>query len=501
MTSKTQTEQYLRSVELPEETKSYTVISHGDIIDKLRDLLEKNNFVVETELFKAEAKGEIALGFIKIKNDLDPDMGMTFNWSNSYNKQLRFSCSIGGFIYDNKVPFVSANNSAIWTRKHTGVALDETLETMEAMITIANEHFNEIVEMKKKFQTFKVSRKDYAKLIGLLYFDKHIISADQASIIRREYDKPSFEYSDSTNLWGLYKIIMHAVSDQAPKSWYQQQVKINNYVQLMYKMIKAEDEDTEELEIEDEVTIPEQTTLELSTSEEVVTMSEEQIEMVEREYAYATTSVNDTPETAVSFFDTIDKKSTLESHSLMIVDFSDNPEPAVVVNEKGVFEETATCENCGSTDVIINASAQMICDNCGHEEDTGLGENTFEEEDDFEIIDDSDDLDVTIFEEENEEEIIEEEEITLPTVETSKEKPILKLIEIEPQNDDLFSLDEEVTPIRTLPAVKILNKAIVDFASNYYSDSELESANIIENNNYTVVELNTNELFVLNEIL
>ena len=553
MISKTQTEQYLRATALPEATKSYTVISHGLIIDSIREHLTLNNFIIEEELYKGEAKGEIALGFMRLKNDLDSDMGMTFNWSNSYNKQLRFSCGIGGFIYDNQVPFVSANNQAAWTRKHTGTALDETMEIIKSMIESANEHFDEILQMKKTFQKIKVSRKEYAKIVGLLYFDKKIISVEQASVIRKEYDTPSFDYKEPDTLWGLYKIIMHAVKDQAPKQWYQQQVKINNYIQLLYKMVKAED-DLEELIIEDEVETVEQVKIDLSDLEgeytleqmdtvietieerieDAVTMSEEQIEMVEKEYAYPfdVVGVKEYPiedgqygkpfdeenpdvagdvtldiipeeekseelqeidevlvekeQPAASFFDSIDKKSPIESQSMMIIDFSDDPEPTVVINEKGVFEETATCENCGSTDVIINASVQMICDNCGHEEDTGLGDAEFEEvEDELIEEDDTDDVVLTDDIEEIFEEI--EDEIILPKVEPVKEL----------HTEDLFSLDEEVTPIQTIPDVKVFNQKIVDFAGKYYSDTELESANIVEKSDYTVIELNTNEMFVL----
>ena len=96
--------------------------------------------------------------------------------------------------------------------------------------------------MKKTFQKIKVSRKEYANIVGLFYLDKQIISVEQASVIRKEYDTPSCDYKEPDTLWGLYKIIMHAVKDQAPKQWYQQQVKINNYIQLLYKMVKAEDD-------------------------------------------------------------------------------------------------------------------------------------------------------------------------------------------------------------------------------------------------------------------
>jgi hypothetical protein len=239
MTSKTQTEQYLRAVALPEQTDSYTVISHGDIIDTVRQMLADNGFTIKEELYKGEANGNIALGFMQLENDLDPDMGMTFNWANSYNKQVKFSCAIGGFIYDNQVPFVSGTNQGKWNRKHTGTALDETKEVIEAMIVSAHDHFAEIIAMKEQFKSIKLSRKEYAKLSGLFFFDKMLISPDQVSVLRKEYDKPHVEYSDKGTLWEYYKMLMLAVVDQSPKTWYKQQSEISNYINILYSISKT----------------------------------------------------------------------------------------------------------------------------------------------------------------------------------------------------------------------------------------------------------------------
>ena len=245
MVSKTQTEEYLRKTQLPVATKSYTVISHGEIIDAVRDMLAKHGFIITSELYKAECNGDVALGFMQIETQDDPDMAMTFNWTNSYNKMVRFSCSIGGFIYDNQVPFVSTSNQASWNRKHTGTALEETLEVIEAMVASADEHFSQIVTMKNKFKAIPVSRKEYAKLMGLLYFDKQVISSEQVNLIKREYNKPSFDYNDKGTLWEVYKMIMFGIVDQPPKSWYKQQMDINSYIQVLFNVA------SEELENED----------------------------------------------------------------------------------------------------------------------------------------------------------------------------------------------------------------------------------------------------------
>lgn len=245
MTSKTATEEYLRKTNLPAETESYTVIPHGIIIDEIRDRLERNGFIVTSELYKSECNGDVALGFMKIENGADPDMAMTFNWSNSYNKQVRFSCSIGGFIYDNQVPFASSTNSASWNRKHTGTALTETVDIITAMIESANDHFDTIIEMKERFKATEVSRKEYAKLMGLLYFDKNVITSEQVNIIKREYDKPSFKYSDPGTLWEVYKMIMLGIVDQSPKKWYSQQMIIHDYIQVLFNVAKDKVEEEE----------------------------------------------------------------------------------------------------------------------------------------------------------------------------------------------------------------------------------------------------------------
>jgi hypothetical protein len=51
MTSRTQTEEYLRKTQLPEATESYTVIPHGTVIDTVRAMLEQYGFIVTNELY------------------------------------------------------------------------------------------------------------------------------------------------------------------------------------------------------------------------------------------------------------------------------------------------------------------------------------------------------------------------------------------------------------------------------------------------------------------
>ena len=235
MKCKTETESYLRNVALPQATKSYTPIAHGDIIDEVREALKLGGFAVKSELYKAEQKGEVAAGFMEISDsNLDEDMAMTFNWTNSYNKMLRFSCGIGGLIYDNNVPFVSRDAQVTWARKHTGTAKEESTNVINQMISQAVHHFGKIVAMKDKFKAIEIDREEYSKLMGLLFFDKDILGIEQSTQIRNEYNNPSFDYSGKGTLWEVYKIIMFGVKEQSPKTWYKQQIEINTFITLRY---------------------------------------------------------------------------------------------------------------------------------------------------------------------------------------------------------------------------------------------------------------------------
>jgi hypothetical protein len=235
MKCKTQTESYLRNVALPQATKSYTPIAHGDIIDEVRAALKSEGFIISSELYKAEQNGEVAAGFMEISDkSLDADMAMTFNWTNSYNKMLRFSCGIGGLIYDNNVPFVSRDAQVNWARKHTGTAKEESTNVINQMINQAVHHFTKIVDMKDRFKAIVIDRNEYSKLMGFLFFDKSILGIEQSTQIRNEYNNPSFDYSGKGTLWEVYKMIMFGVKEQSPKTWYKQQIEINTFITLRY---------------------------------------------------------------------------------------------------------------------------------------------------------------------------------------------------------------------------------------------------------------------------
>ena len=98
------TKDYLIKAPLPTHGKSYTVVSHQQVIDNTLKLLTDSGFEVEREMYRASLNANVAQGIYHIKplNTSDTDIlneeevGMMFAWTNSYDKSVRFQSAIGG---------------------------------------------------------------------------------------------------------------------------------------------------------------------------------------------------------------------------------------------------------------------------------------------------------------------------------------------------------------------------------------------------------------------
>jgi len=221
-------EHFLKNVPLPQETKSYTVISHEDIITKVEQTLNDNNFYIKNKKYQYSFGGEVVLASLEIHSSKDSDIGMTFNWCNSYNKKLRFGCYVGGFIYSNNAMFVGSDGIN-WLRKHTGTANEESMNVIENVITYANEFFDNLICQKNDMRNTPITADDYNNILGQLYFGQKQLTSSQASAIIKvkEERNNNNDFTDDNNLWGLYKDVMYGLDGTDVTKWQLQQQKVH----------------------------------------------------------------------------------------------------------------------------------------------------------------------------------------------------------------------------------------------------------------------------------
>jgi len=223
------TKAHLVSVPLPNHGASYTVISHQSVMDYVYTELAAAGFGVVSEEYRCTADGQIAHGIYKLNFNNDPELSMMFAWTNSYNKQVRFKCGVGGYINLTGTTMVCGDMGS-WARKHTGTADEETVKTIQEQIANAHMYYNQLCSDKESMKGITLNKRKQAQLLGILFAEYQILTTEQASIVRQQMDRPSHVYTDSNSLWAFYNYVTIALQHSHPKTWMEDQRVLHYFI-------------------------------------------------------------------------------------------------------------------------------------------------------------------------------------------------------------------------------------------------------------------------------
>jgi hypothetical protein len=242
------TEATIRSIPTPAHGRRYTPIAHGTIIDNARIYLANAGFTINQELYKSSLDGQIAQGTYHLNYGTDPDMGLMFAWSNSYNKQMRFKCAIGAHVFICMNGVVSGDLGN-YKRKHTGSALVDVINSIKDQISQAKVYYDNLVADKEMLKQINLSKAKQGEVIGRLFIEQEVLTLTQIGMVQREIQKPSHRYSqDPNSAWDLYNHVTMALKDSHPMSYLSDHQKVHNFFVNELGQLKgvymAIDEDT-----------------------------------------------------------------------------------------------------------------------------------------------------------------------------------------------------------------------------------------------------------------
>ena len=219
----------LISVDLPTHGDSYTVISHESVIDYVYTELANAGFGVVSETYRATADGQIAHGVHVLNYNSDPELSMMFAWTNSYNKQVRFKCGVGAYV-NQAGTFMVCGDMGSWSRKHTGTADEETVETIKGQIKDAQMYYDQLKSDKDAMKEIKMNKRKQSQLLGILFAEYQILTTEQASMIRSEMIKPTHVFEDTSSLWAFYNYVTTALQASHPKTWMEDQRVLHYFI-------------------------------------------------------------------------------------------------------------------------------------------------------------------------------------------------------------------------------------------------------------------------------
>jgi hypothetical protein len=236
-TTKSVTKQELLDVTLPEQTETYTVISHEFAMQTVEQGLANAGFQILSESYRANHDGTVARGSYHIEQGDDPEMQMMFAWVNSYDKSTKFQCGVGASLKTNG-SYMLTKDMTNFIRKHTGSALEEVETIISEQISKADAFFVELIRDKQAMSNITLEPQQYGELLGRLYVNAKIISTQQISAIKQEFETPSYNYSTpELSLWTLYNHILAIVKSAHPKNFFKQLTVIHAIIQTEFDLL------------------------------------------------------------------------------------------------------------------------------------------------------------------------------------------------------------------------------------------------------------------------
>lgn len=238
------TQVHLENQSLPNHGKSYTVISHKQVIDNTKILLNDSGFTIRKELYRANLNAQVAQGVYHIYptqcNDdeinNETELGMMFAWTNSYDKSTRFQCAIGAYVKVSNNGMI-AGDMMNFKRKHVGSADYDMIMQLSNQIKNGEKYYKRIIKDKNSLKNTVLTKREQSELLGRLFADEEIISSNQINCIKKEMTKPSYDYNcDQDNAWVFYNHVTHSLKISQPKNWMQDSQDFHDF--MMTKVVK-----------------------------------------------------------------------------------------------------------------------------------------------------------------------------------------------------------------------------------------------------------------------
>lgn len=210
-----------------ESTETYTAITHKEIIELVEEVAKDNNVKLYDTKFYSANNGKIAEGQYTL-DFADADFQLKFVWQNSTDKTVSFKCAIGSEVF-------LCTNGCVWgdlgsmKRIHTGDADTEVKNKITELFKNAEQTFEEYKALAVILKS--INDMTYQKqfmVIGDLFF-QGLINSDQINCLKREYDKPTFDYGYPETLWELWQNITHSFKLVSPRHFLSNQIKISQY--------------------------------------------------------------------------------------------------------------------------------------------------------------------------------------------------------------------------------------------------------------------------------
>ncbi len=227
---------FLKTIPLPEKSRTYVPVSHAVFIDEIKEELYKRGHSVKTERYLTANNGLIMTGNFTIENP-DGEINPAIFFTNSYNKMRKAELTNGVIVLVCSNGMISMDVTNKFSKKHSGTVLEDLRNNIVLSVESIDEEFEKLRKNAEEMKQIQLSDNQIASIIGDMYINESMISETQLSILKKEV-KTSTNFKDNT-VWDLYNNTTEAFKASHPMHFDKQHLKLHAYMSDIFSLTGA----------------------------------------------------------------------------------------------------------------------------------------------------------------------------------------------------------------------------------------------------------------------
>ena len=213
-------------LDVPEATVSYCPISNKEVIYTALEELDKNGFTIKSEFHKTDSSKNKFVGAFIVSGG-NSEMDIMFGYKNSYDRSMSAAFAMGANIMICSNSVVTGEVAMI--RKHTGTANTDLKVGIKEGVKRLGDNFISIEKQLEEMKSKEVTKRICASLVGRLFLEEEIITAQQLAIIKKELKVESFDYKIKDSMYNLYQAVTHSMKVSHPRNYLKDHINAHSF--------------------------------------------------------------------------------------------------------------------------------------------------------------------------------------------------------------------------------------------------------------------------------
>lgn len=213
----------IQNAAVPTKTRTYSPISHMNLIDEVKEYLDKSGLKIKSEIYAENREGKQMFGNFTVTADEQMDLNIGFR--NSYDRSMQMGLVAGTrVIVCSNLMFKGDFKTMMM---HRGDISKEVTGQVEAAVQSLESNYQAIRKDSDKLQSVKVDKSKTAEIVGEMLLFENLITSTQLKIMKNELVLKE-NFSDET-MWDIYNHTTEALKTSPVNSIIDNHINVHQY--------------------------------------------------------------------------------------------------------------------------------------------------------------------------------------------------------------------------------------------------------------------------------